>query len=446
MDWIGGLRWGTTTSQTFWGKDYGNTGGTLAVWVDGVKAEGGTLSADNDYTGTVTVTGLSQGSHSYQMGYSATGPETTAVTFQTLPDAGEDFDLVFGGDCQEDSYAMAYVLENESPRAFILNGDIGYLDSDSNDYDSCGDVDLGTLAAYRCHWRRRFDPDRLARGLTGKSNQNFLAMQSRYPTLFQWHDHEINDDRIGIGTLGADTRLDNALQAAREYALNGLPANAASQAGPPATDTAPDPLLYWSTTMGGLRIIQMDMITYAYNQLGDGYGTDTGTFDKQAGWVANEIATATEDFILLIAPASWKTSDESGMPTVRQAVIDKAGVTVVCIAADAHGAYATQVFVAGTADNETMLEVIATPFHHESSWNVPGALPGGDSDSPHTSDATGFVDRFGLLRFRPNGTAEFAFAHIELQIKTYTGKVMFRGVVKQGERRIQDLPSVGMAF
>jgi len=77
------LKHGTPTSQNFWCCDTSNTGGLMRVYIDGVSHDGPTLGSSTDYTGVLTVSGLSAGEHTYSIevvGVGSSESETERLT------------------------------------------------------------------------------------------------------------------------------------------------------------------------------------------------------------------------------------------------------------------------------------------------------------------------------------------------------------------------------
>lgn len=371
------LAHGSTTSQTFWGVDNTNTGGVLGVYVDGVLHTGDTLSADNDYTGIVTVTGLTSGEHTWQMALAgvATG---TQKTFSTMPAEGENFDVVIIGDATGDCQAFGTIVGKESPAFGISVGDTYYLDVNPNFADRCTCGQLHTtgivlateLAIYRCKHRCHYT----------KAYFRPLAMAA-FPWYLQWHNHEFEVQPFQTSTgTNAGIKFNAAYQAACEYMFSGGPDRPVGYDSYPSYGGISPNYYTWVT--GSARFIVCDNTSYGMDTgtarshfegtvPNDSGGNNVGSM--QLDWLNAVITAATEPFIILITPAepidpsagATASNDWTAIYNILDAAANR-NKTIMLFCGDTHQALAELIGGAFSTimPNSSMLVVNATPMEH----------------------------------------------------------------------------------
>lgn len=448
---LGIPKYGTPTSQTFWGCDESDTGGVLGVLVDGVLYTGDTLDADNDYTGIVEVADLSPGSHTWQMALDGVA-SGSARTFQTLPDRGENFRFVVVADATGDCQGFGQVA-NEGARFGVTNGDHYYLDVAPNFTDkcSCGTLPEGASAVvyatvldtYRCKHRCHLT--------LGMSRMNAFRA---HPWVFNWHNHEFEVQPFQTTTVAdnAGVKYQAAKKAADEYLFAGNPA------GPADRDIYPDPIVYRDFIVGDVHFISFDHTSYGM-QTGTAYSYFEGTVPDGAGgsnigsqqldWAAAAIAASTSKFIVLLTPAEPVHTGQSAVVGAQWDVLltacDQKDATIVLFCGDTHQVLAE--LLGGTkCPTRPLLVVNGTPLEHplrstaSAQWVTAGdgeiyisdlAEPTGGIEDL----STGYNYNYVSVDVCPNGSSEYAGSHLSIKIKNaLTGTPRWSCIVPEGER------------
>ncbi|HEX7480745.1 MAG TPA: alkaline phosphatase D family protein [Polyangiales bacterium] len=161
-------------------------------------ALGPQLGPDRDFTGTVTLAGLSAAeSYGYRVwlaepGQTFVAQDARAGTFKTAPpvDVPGRFRLIFGADISGSATPIFDEMRAQSPDLVLLLGDLAYMDGLAP-----------TLAAFRDKDRANWAIPALAR------------LASAVPTLGMWDDHDIIDNFWP----GKDNLLPIAHEAFSEY-------------------------------------------------------------------------------------------------------------------------------------------------------------------------------------------------------------------------------------
>jgi len=408
------LKHGTPTTQRFWCCDTSDTGGITRVYVDGVAHDGPTLTASTDYTGVLELS-VAPGTHTYSVEVVGIGTSDT-IEWKTVPAEGEDFDFAWGGDSLFDAWSFGE-LADVDVRAFIHLGDWEYLDSS---WSALGCGDPSGLSTYNdwLLWYRCLQRNTLA------LEKNKRSLIARVPSWLQWNDHEVKNDRVGIGNFGAggDDRLNAAYQAFDEYQGAGRPAATG------IVDTEPSPPTYYTFHVGDVEFILWDVVIYAWSKL-----VDTVGHDKQPAWIQSKIDASTAKFLILASP---NVVHPDGFWPDLFSHIDAKDQTIVCLTADAHGQY-YQVVEGALLPNRPMVEILNTPMH-QVMFLTPGSEGLWDTNpNDHTvRQDRGTIpwQRYGICRVRPKGTAEFPFSHIEFRLMECGRGVRARCVIREGER------------
>lgn len=456
---IGQLKYGTSTTQRFFGVDESDTGGVLGVLVDGVLTTGDTLNSGNDYTGTVEVT-LSPGSHTWEMVLDGVG-QGNQRSFQTAPASGESFKAVVVSDITGDAQGFSTILD-ENARFGMTNGDDMYLDVNPNMSDKCGCGTLPdgasavvfatVLTTYRCKHRCH---------LTNGMFRNY-AFQS-FPWDRQWHNHEFEVVPFQTTTIAANAgiKYNAAKQAAEEYLFAG---NA-----DPATgyDTYPSPVAYRNFMLGDIEVLRFDHTSYGFEPNPSGlYSKFEGTVpndsggnnigSKQLDWAVDTINASTAPLILLITPAEPCHSSQNAAAAAEWQTlfdaVDAKDASIVLICGDTHQALA-EMIDGSQLPTRPLLVVNGSPLEHpthttnSTAWNSAGDVTIYYSDitlnNPSTTDDvyTGFNYNYVVITRNPNGSALESQPHTIFEIKqALTRQVKWWCYLIDGQR-IPVLPS-----
>lgn len=304
---ISALKKGTATSQTFWGCDDTNTGGVLGVLVDGVLTTGDTLVSENDYCGLVTVSGLSSGSHTYQMVLDGVAVGNS-YTFQTHPEAGEEFDVLVIGDALEAENIIDLVTNRESQARCVFGSECSYIEGFVAGEPATGtNAVLDTaahpteyaeyLAWYRGGYRSIWSTPRW---------QRFV---NTFPGRYVWNNHEFDSNASdnGTGALSANgqCQYDAAIKAFREYEGAGNPSASDSAY---TVDSWPNPVVYFSEVIGDIEFICPDYTSYSATALAYNMGTAGRGEQAQKAWVESVVSASTAKCIVFILPTLAATA------------------------------------------------------------------------------------------------------------------------------------------
>ncbi len=369
---IGLLKYGTPTSQRFHVVDESDTGGVAGVYVDGKLYTGDTLSASNDYSGMVEVTGLSPGTHTWDVALDGVAAGNQK-TFQTAPAKGEDFKIVFIGDVTGAAHGLA-TITNENARYGISIGDSDYLDTVPTYGDRCGCAALPTgstpvvfsdvLTAYRCRWRC---------GLTYSPMRPNAFSEHQWE--LNWNNHEFETPPFQAMTNADDSGLkyQAAKQAADEYLFVG----GADATG--AWDSYPNPRVYRDFIVGDVHVLVFDHTSYGFvtgkaqalfeGSVPDGAG-GTNTGSQQLDWAIATMQASTSKFIFLVTPAepvhiSAEPTAGAQWETLLSGVDGLSGKTVVLFCGDTHQMLVET--LGGTKlPNNPLVVVNGTPLEHPS--------------------------------------------------------------------------------
>ncbi len=367
---IGLLKYGEPTSQTFHIIDESDTGGVAGVFVDGQLYTGDTLSAANDYTGIVTVTGLSPGTHTWDVALDGVAANNIK-TFQTAPEQGEAFKLVIAGDITGNAQCLSRVA-GEGARYGIVIGDCAYHDTVPDFGAKCGCANLPEAAdpvvfatvldTYRCKWRC---------SLTYGTYRQVAF--SQHPWDLNWHNHEFETPVFQVMTDpdASAVKYQASKQAADEYLFAG---NA------PATgnwDTYPNPRVYRDFTIGDAHVLIFDHTSYGWEansarsffegSVADGSG-GVNTGSQQLDWAIATMQSSSSKLIILITPAEPVHSSASAAvggqwETLLGAIDGLAGKTVLLFCGDTHQLL-VETLGGSKLPNNPLTVVNATPALH----------------------------------------------------------------------------------
>ena len=364
------LKYGTPTSQTFHLIDESDTGGIAGVFVDGVLYTGDTLNAANDYTGIVTVTGLSSGTHTWQPALDGVA-QGQQKTFKTAPKAGEKMKLVVAADITGNAQGLS-IIAGENADYGITIGDTAYHDVGNDFGTKCGCAALPeaadavvfqtVLGAYRCKWRCSYE---------------YATFRSRLFSQHQWelnwHNHEFETPPFQVMTNTQDggIKYQAAKQAADEYLFaGGCPRNG-------NYDSYPNPRVYRDFVVGDLHCLIFDNTSYGFvngtaKSLFEGSvpngsgGSNVGS--QQLDWAVATMQASTSQFICLFTPAEpVHTSDNATAgaqwDTLWAAIDALQNKTVILFCGDTHQALIET--LGGTKlPNNPLVVVNATPLAH----------------------------------------------------------------------------------
>lgn len=394
------LGYGTQTSQRFWGHDDTETGGVLGVFVDGVLTTGATLAAGNDYCGTVDVTGLSAGEHSYQLALDGVAVGN-AGTFSTAPASGESFDLIFCGDARVSGSVMALMTARENPAA-IFASELCYIEGY---YTLSGPTEAEYLAEWRAGYRDI---------LTDRARRDWMA---KFQVRSMWDNHEIGP---GVGwPAPGEAMFDAARQAFLEYEGAG---------NPPNTDADIDAsALYFSEVIGDVEIIVLDGSSYSQNS-GGGYLVDeTRGGTQQANWAARKITESAANLIILHSPKESPGSDTASWGIIFAAIEAVAPKQVILCEADTHCPYARKTWRLGQTEANGILSVGVSPLAQTTSKTITDTHPRDLfyflDDTARSAPWTDLYTNQANLNWvycrvsrRPNGSSERAVPHTKVEI------------------------------
>lgn len=381
------------TWQTFWGCDENNVGGVLGVRIDGATDfTGSTLAAADDYTGTVTATWLSSGTHTWQMLLNG-APVGSVYNFTTAPASGESVTLLFMGDTNtEVDAAMSSIAARETPNA-IFASELHYLDGSSYGGALYTDAnDIGATASFPTSYDRTLNGFGASKGFRQKyrtaysSEVNRLTVMRKWPIFHTPGNHDIGqyDGASNTVTMPGTVRYDAGYKAIREYPNAGMPQATGD------IDTEPAIPYYFSKVIGDVEIICVDQLSYAQPASGRNMNQANGTFptgagdDKQLAWVKSRIQNSTANVIVLFTTATIPQSSHAGIVEWNHATtglwkfVDGINKTILQIACDAHIHYA---FLRATnMSNRKLMEFGCSPSSGVTSCNPVVSLAGVDTE------------------------------------------------------------------
>lgn len=381
------------TWQTFWGCDENNVGGVLGVRIDGAtNFTGSTLAAADNYTGTVTATGLTPGTHTWQMllDGAAVG---SVYTFTTAPASGDEVTLLFMGDTNtEVDAAMEDIAARESPNA-IFASELHYFDGSQYGGALYTDAnDIAATASFPTSYANTLDGSGGSKGFRQKfracysSEPNRLVVMRKWPIFHTPGNHDIGqyDGPSNTVTIPGTVRYDAGYKAIREYANAGMPQASGD------VDTEPAIPYYFNKVIGDVEIICIDQLTYAQPASGRNMNQANGTFptgageDKQFAWVKSCIQNSTANVIILFTMTAIPQSSHAGFVEWNDATtglwkfVDGINKTILQIAADAHIHYA---FLRATnMSNRKLMEFGCSPTSGVTSCNPIVSLAGVDTE------------------------------------------------------------------
>jgi hypothetical protein len=441
---------GTPTSETFWIHDELRTGGAAVLYVDGVQYPV-TLNATYDYSGVVTITGLSAGAHSY---YGTLGAVVTAArTFRTQPVAGAAVKLGFSCDFGGQPWpCYRLMLDTETDMDAYFASEFTYLDADTN-YNGapCSAATISTipnpnaantgsadyLAFLECY-RRKFN----CAMLTGDHVLKKEFMEA-FALRISPNNHEFQTVSPGVTSKPGQNRYDAFSVACYEYYYLGQQANADAD-----LDTVPSPKpFYWRETVGDIEVIVPDMISYNDDSLGyllNGAAQTRGQ-DKQLAWMKTAIANSTARIIVLFLGTSVPNNTEwTGAGNLFD-TIDAKNKTIVAISGNQHRAFAR--LLNDNLPTRKLVEIGAAPFsapNNSDIYHYPSETLY-FMDATLTAPSDLYVNSVGsaananwnyaTLEWFPNGDHEDSIAHIKIKLKnSVTGGVKWSCIVREGER------------
>lgn len=308
---ISSLRKGDPTTQTFWGCDDTDTGGVLGVFVDGALTTGDTLAAADNYTGLVTVTGLS-GSHSFQMALDGVAVGDT-YTFETHPVAGEDFDLLLIGDALKPENVIDQITTREGQARAIFGAECSYIEGVISGEPADGTKAVLDTASNATEYNEYLDWYRASyRQIWSYARWHKFA--NTFPGRYIWNNHEFDsnktDNGTGVLSTEGECQFDAAVKAYREYEGNGLPSATDDTH---TVDTMPDPVIYFSEVIGDLEIICLDETSY--NEAPTDYQLDHTSRGSQAqkAWLETVVAASTAKCIIIWLPSNMGKGSAAGI-------------------------------------------------------------------------------------------------------------------------------------
>lgn len=376
MAWDDGTVWAlrnhSPTSQTFWVRY--KAGGQLGVKIDGgSNVTGDTVSGTTDFTGLVTATGLSAGSHTYQLTVGGVDIPGATGSFTTAPDEGEPVTLIFANDWQRADFAAAAMMRETAHAMFCTE----WLYIDVNEFNAAPHSATGITAlrtSYNENGATGADPTADAAFLLSYRIKHRASLSKwrqrlmrKFQMYFMWDNHEFNS--LATASAPGQSQFDAAYQAAREYMFSGNPANVDSD-----LDTAPSPVAYFRKTLGDIEIIVPDQQSYSIDAI-DKTMNAAGRGDQlQVDWVIDRIAASTAKVVILCSPntpnpitgaaaADWGNLAAGKIMT---ALSNKAATaTVVLVTGDIHRPFARLVNASGYTAN-AYWEVGASPIKADS--------------------------------------------------------------------------------
>ena len=309
---LSGLRDFGADWQTFWGCDPANLGGRIGVYIDNtILFEGDYLLPEHAYCGLVTTRGLTSGSHTYQMTIDGAlvGP---IYTFNTGPELGSEFSLLFFGDTTHRvGSAFDAILNRENEVSCVVGAELFYLDNPglfggtaniSDGYASAYTMDQpSSKAAYQDDIRHQYrvslttDPDAAGRNRLNNTCPVFNSPGN--------HDlYKITSSGIdGLKRQPGRCLYDAAHVAAFEYVNSGHPAAVGS------VDSEPSPVFYFNKTVGDVDLIVTDGISYSdpfpVGYLGkdsDPANNCTAGDNAQESWLLNRISASTANLVIVV--------------------------------------------------------------------------------------------------------------------------------------------------
>lgn len=397
--------------QVFWGYDTAQTGGVLGVRINGAAAVlGSTMSADTNWTGTVTAT-VPTTSYTWQLeiGGVAVGRVYTAPALPT-----DQTKVVVWGCAKTENIGFDRMREENADLAICL-GDWAYIDTTAAGSGY-------SLASFRSLYRTHFGYSKRMR---------FLAQQ---PQLTCWDNHEVT----GVTDLHQppDSEWLNAYNAAQEAFMGGNPINT-----DPGVHEGIPRLPYYRATYGGIDFICMDQISWCSGRsMGNDFLGNT-----QRDWAIWAIGQSTSDVLVICSPnvlhqsASWAS--------VLQA-LDALDKTVFVVTGGNHHASVVQRFGGDSATyvpTRDLLEIQAGPLNHQLSFNDDILNIGGnttkyfsDTTAPTTEPTPyGANNNYLVVTYSPNGGEYNESPHVLLEIKSIWGWCRWRGTMAIGSRTVQ---------
>lgn len=418
------LRYGTPTSQWFWGYDDSNTGGVFGVYLDGVYHAGSTMTSDNGYTGRVQVTGITPGAHTYQGALAGVALGET-YTFNTAPSASEsvrvavwgcagrvvDGQWVFGDNSGFD------VMRRMNLDAHVSLGDFYYIAPAYNCLDA-GVIrptsGTGIYATELPKYRKNYQYQAMA-------SINRQRLMANLPFVGMYDNHEVYSGGIisqnGGPTVGGTTTvLDAAHEMADAFFLGGRPPCVGSSDTLPTINGGP---FYTSWQWGPVQFILLDRIAYAGS-------TVFSLGANQIAWFQATVAASTADFLVVLSPTSFRNLGGLTDYNTLLGYLDAAPQTCAIVSSDMH--YAVAEFIQGSlAPTKGVLQVMGNPVRNQKSGYTP-TLPGNST-----------------ALFNSNGERTDSFTLVECDgetltlsiINSWNGSTMASFAIPRGQRQPQ---------
>lgn len=467
MIWM--LRRHTPTSMTFWACDDTNTGGVLGVKVDGgAEVTGDTLGSALHYTGTVTATGLSAGTHTYQLTLGGADVTGATGTFRTAPSAGSNADLMFvvcsleAGPCFAPMIAretadacfaseFLYIDENEYSTAPASAASIPALRGTNNPTASSVGMTSADYQAFRNSYRLKHRYSYLRDGAVSRIWRHRFAQ--KFPMRFMWDNHEFETETTQPAP--GSNQFDGAFQAAYEYYFQGNPTNGDSDLDSTPTyydgsNTVAFPA-YFRETIADVEVICPDQVSYSADATARTYN-DAGRGDqKQLAWLKNAITNSTAKFLVVFNPQRIDTTSAewTGSGGLFE-TIDAKNQTVVVLTGDIHRPYARLINSPTHTPTRPLLDVGVSPLRQTSNSDfidITGQTvyfdPLGEGSNIQTAyeavysaagrDSCNWI--YCKVGSRPNGSSEYAGSHIKIELKNpLTGAVRWSAIIPEGAR------------
>lgn len=434
------------------GCDDTDTGGVLGVFVDGTLTTGDTLSAAKDYTGLVTAT--VSGSYTYQMALDgvAVGEEYTG---RTAPRSGDNFDLIFIGDCFTAEASFNYLWTNESPAACYAT-EFYYIDAAEFSASPINATPIATLQTN--------NNPRTATGATPETNDDFKAFRTSYrkkhravytyqenrlkwvnkaPIRQVWNNHEFTSLIADPWCASpGENNFDGAFQAAQEYEFNGNPI----PTGTVGTHTIGENtynLPYFNETVGDVEVIVTDMTSANEDALGYLLDDATRGLTNQVAWIKDRISNSTANVLIIYNPTTIIASmDEwTNASTGILKTIDAKDQTIILMSANNHTPSARLINL--NMPTRPVLEFGISPLRH----NLASVFVELASDVVYYTDevSTSYASAhnknahtnwaYGKIIRRANGDAENSNPHTKFKmINPTNGELRFSCIIEDGSR------------
>ena len=317
----------THTTASVWVRTADATGFEVVATADGERhTASGTTTADQDYTGTATLAGLSQDTiYSYQVLVDADTPsasqpqpkpqsQSPSYTLRTAPPPGAPgtFTIAFGG-CAGYTPAnerMWDTIAAHSPQALLLLGDNVYVDLPEQP---------GPFHDYTYYQRQ--------------SRPEFRRLVSATPVYAVWDDHDAAVDDIWLGPYVDRPAWKQPMVEHFRRNWNN-----------PASESASHPGVWFRFSLGDVDFFLLDGRTYRTNPFVE---ERTMLGPVQKAWLLDGLRASEATFKVIASPVAWAGGAKpgsrdtwSGFPEEREEIfrfVEENDVTgVVLLSSDRH--------------------------------------------------------------------------------------------------------------